>query len=123
MRRPALITFLIMASVFMGGGIIGFVLTAALTETGSMARLFGLCSLPLAFIIGAQLWLGYASVRLGRICSSEAMRRALLNRAPFHRDQRPLCSPPRQYPRFWALWLRWRPAGWGFCQRWQCSSG
>jgi len=65
MRRSALITFLIMASVFIGGGIIGLVLTVALTETGSVARLFGLCSLPLAFIIGAQLWLGYASVRIG----------------------------------------------------------
>ncbi len=65
MRRSALITFLIMASVFIGGGIIGLVLTVALTETGSVARLFGLCSLPLAFIIGAQLWPGYASVRIG----------------------------------------------------------
>ncbi|MGQ9482837.1 MAG: DUF1761 domain-containing protein [Chloroflexus sp.] len=65
MRRSALITFPIMASVFMGGGVIGFGLTAALTATGSVSRLLGLCSLPPAFIIGAMLWLGYASVRPG----------------------------------------------------------
>ncbi len=64
MRRSALMTFPIMVSVFTGGGILGFVLTAALTETGSIARLLGLCSLPLAFILGAKLWLGYALVRL-----------------------------------------------------------
>lgn len=63
MRRSALITFPVMAGTFLGGGIIGFVLTAALTPECSVIRLLGLCGLPLAFIIGAQLWLGYALLR------------------------------------------------------------
>ncbi|MGQ9529645.1 hypothetical protein [Chloroflexus sp.] len=72
MRRSALITFPIMASVFMGGGVIGFGLTAALTATGSVSRLLGLCSLPPAFIIGAMLCLAMRQSDRGRICSSAA---------------------------------------------------
>ncbi len=60
MRRSALITFPVMAGTFLGGGIIGFALTATLTPEYSFIRLFGLCGLPLALIIGAQLWPGYA---------------------------------------------------------------
>ncbi|MGQ9898396.1 MAG: hypothetical protein ACUVR8_12685 [Acidobacteriota bacterium] len=63
MRRSALITFPVMASVFLGGGIIGFGLTVVLTAERSLARLFGLCALPLAFIAGAHLWLSYALLR------------------------------------------------------------
>lgn len=63
MRRSALITFPIIAGTFLGGGIIGLALTVALTPAYSVVQLFGLCGLPLAFIIGAQLWLGYALLR------------------------------------------------------------
>lgn len=52
-----------MIAMFLGGGIAGVALASALAPDVPLARFFGLCALPLAFIAGAHLWLGFALIR------------------------------------------------------------
>lgn len=60
MKPPAIIAFLVMTAVFFGGAISGLLLALTLSPQFPFAVWLGLCSLPLAFIIGAHLWLGLA---------------------------------------------------------------
>lgn len=60
MRRPAIITFLIMAAVFFGGALGGFALTTILIPEPHVLRWFSLGALPIAFIAGSFLWLSIA---------------------------------------------------------------
>lgn len=64
MRRPAIITFLVMAAVVFGGAIAGFFMASTLAPEFAPAGWLGLCFLPLVFIIGAQLWLGFALLKM-----------------------------------------------------------
>ncbi|MFN3372834.1 MAG: hypothetical protein ACK44M_04605 [Chloroflexus sp.] len=63
MRRPAIITFLIMATVFFGGALGGFALTTILIPEPHVLRWFSLGALPLAFTTGSLLWLSIAFSR------------------------------------------------------------
>lgn len=60
MRRPAIITFLTMATVFFGGALGGFALTTILIPEPHVLRWLSLGALPLAFIAGSLLWLSIA---------------------------------------------------------------
>lgn len=76
MRRPAIITFPVMIAVFFGGAIMGFLSASILAPEFPFAVWLGLCSLPLAFLIGAHLWLGLALLRtLTRLLSNPGQGR------------------------------------------------
>lgn len=64
MKPPAIIAFLVMTAVFFGGAISGLLLALTLSPQFPFAVWLGLCSLPLAFIIGAHLWLGLALLKM-----------------------------------------------------------
>lgn len=64
MKPPAIIAFPVMTAVFFGGAIAGLLLALTLSPQFPFAVWLGLCSLPLAFIIGAHLWLGLAMLKM-----------------------------------------------------------
>jgi hypothetical protein len=68
MRRPAIITFPVMTAIVFGGAIAGLLFATMLAPELPFAAWLGLCSLPLAFIIGAHLWLGFAMLRMLAHC-------------------------------------------------------
>ena len=76
MKPSAIITFLVMSAVFFGGAVGGFLLADALAPEFRFAAWLGLCSLPLAFILGAHLWLGLALLKMaGRFLRHAAQGR------------------------------------------------
>ncbi len=60
MKASAIADFLALAALFFGGAIFGLLLSWILAPEFPLALWLGLLSLPLALIIGAHLWLGFA---------------------------------------------------------------
>lgn len=64
MKPHPIIAFFVMTAVFFGSAVGGFLLANALAPQFPLSAWLGLCSLPLAFILGAHLWLGLALLKL-----------------------------------------------------------
>ena len=58
--RPAIVTFPITVGLFFGGGIGGVGLASFVAPDSIIGNFIGLLALPLAFITGMNLWLGFA---------------------------------------------------------------
>lgn len=61
-QRPAMVTIPITFGLFFGGGIGGVGLATWLAPDSILAHFVGLLALPIAFITGMQLWLGFALI-------------------------------------------------------------
>jgi hypothetical protein len=76
-QRPAIVTFPVTVGLFFGGGIGGIGLASFVAPDSIAGNFIGLLALPLAFIAGMNLWLGFALLT----ALLHGIRR-LLSRAP-----------------------------------------
>ena len=59
-RGSPLLSFFLIALLFLGGGVFGVELAEIMAPDSILAQFVGLFLLPLSFAIGMQLWLGFA---------------------------------------------------------------